>query len=161
MTNIGLEKAFADENIPFARAQVGDRYVLEVLRKNQWAIGGEQSGHIICLDHATTGDGIVAALQVLAAVCHSQKTLAELKKGFTKFPQRLVNIRLDNQQDPLQHADVQYVIAQAKKTLGHRGRVLIRKSGTEPLLRIMVEAEDDSLVQQLADHLSTKITEFC
>ncbi|MBP9726471.1 MAG: phosphoglucosamine mutase [Gammaproteobacteria bacterium] len=160
MTNIGLEKAFQRENIPFERAQVGDRYVLEILLKNDWTVGGEQSGHIICLDNATTGDGIISALQVLSAVKHYGKPLAELKSGFSKFPQKLVNIRLKNEKDPLQHAHVQTAIADAKKTLGDRGRILVRKSGTEPLIRIMVEADDEALMHQLTNRLFEVISEL-
>ena len=160
MTNIGLEKAFQRENIPFERAQVGDRYVLEILLKNDWVVGGEQSGHIICLDNATTGDGIISALQVLSAVKHYGKPLAELKSGFSKFPQKLVNIRLENEKNPLQHAHIQTAIADAKKSLGDHGRILVRKSGTEPLIRIMVEADDETLMHQLTDRLFEVISEF-
>ncbi len=160
MTNIGLEKAFQRENIPFERAQVGDRYVLEILLKNNWTLGGEQSGHIICLDNATTGDGIISALQVLSAVKHYGKPLAELKFGFSKFPQKLVNIRLENEKDPLQHSHVQTAIADAKKSLGDRGRILVRKSGTEPLIRIMVEADDEALMHQLTDSLFELISKL-
>jgi phosphoglucosamine mutase len=160
MTNLGLEKAFAKDNIPFERAAVGDRYVLEILLKNNWRIGGEQSGHIICLDHATTGDGIISALQVLSAIKHYEKPLAELKKGFSKFPQKLVNIRFEKENDPLQHPQVQKYIEDAKQSLGNRGRILVRKSGTEPLIRIMVEADDEALMHQLTDKLFTVISEF-
>lgn len=160
MTNLGLEKAFQEKNIPFERAQVGDRYVLEILLKNKWRLGGEQSGHIICLDHATTGDGIISALQVLSAVKYYEKPLAELKKGFSKFPQKLVNIRFNKDKDPLQHVQIQKSIEEAKETLGHRGRILVRKSGTEPLIRIMVEADDESLMHQLTDKLFGIISEF-
>ncbi len=160
MTNLGLEKAFQRDNIPFERAQVGDRYVLEILLKNDWTVGGEQSGHIICLDNATTGDGIISALQVLSAVKHYGKPLAELKSGFSKFPQKLVNIRLKNEKNPLQHAHVQTAIAEAKESLGDRGRILVRKSGTEPLIRIMVEADDEALMHQLTDKLFAVISEF-
>ena len=133
---------------------------LEILLKNNWAVGGEQSGHIICLDNATTGDGIISALQVLSAVKHYGKPLAELKSGFSKFPQKLVNIRLENEKDPLQHAHVQTAIADAKASLGDNGRILVRKSGTEPLIRIMVEADDETLMHQLADRLFEVISEF-
>lgn len=160
MSNLGLEKAFERDNIPFERAQVGDRYVLEILLNNKWTLGGEQSGHLICLDHSTTGDGIISALQILSAVCHYGKTLADLKKGFSKFPQRLVNIRFNKENDPLQYSDVQQAIADAKLQLGNRGRILVRKSGTEPLIRIMVEAEDEVLVNELTDKLFSVISKL-
>lgn len=160
MTNLGLEKAFEKNNIPFERAQVGDRYVLEILLKNHWTFGGEQSGHIICLDHATTGDGIISALQILSAMKYYKKSLADLKQGFSKFPQKLVNIRFNKNKDPLQHPHVQKSIDEAQKTLGKKGRILVRKSGTEPLIRIMVEAEDDALMHQLTERLFTVISEF-
>lgn len=160
MTNLGLEKSFLEKNIPFERAQVGDRYVLEILLKNNWRLGGEQSGHIICLDHATTGDGIISALQILSALHYYEKSLTELKRGFTKFPQHLVNIPFKKGQDPLQHEPIQQHINDAKKILGNRGRVLVRKSGTEPLIRIMVEADDEALMHKITDHLFNVISEF-
>lgn len=160
MTNLGLEKAFEADSIPFERAQVGDRYVLEILLKNNWTVGGEQSGHIICLDHATTGDGIVSALQILSAIKYYQKPLAELKRGFSKFPQKLVNIRFEKEKDPLAHTHVQKAIQETQKSLGKRGRILVRKSGTEPLIRVMVEADDEHLMHQLTDKLFTVISEF-
>lgn len=160
MTNLGLEKAFEEKNIPFERAQVGDRYVLEILLKNNWTLGGEQSGHIICLDHATTGDGIISALQILSAVNYYRKSLSELKRGFSKFPQKLVNIRFEKENDPLQDSHIQQTIEEAKKSLGNKGRILVRKSGTEPLIRIMVEAEDEVLMHKLTDRLFAVISEF-
>lgn len=160
MSNLGLEQAFARDNIPFERAQVGDRYVLEILLKNQWRLGGEQSGHLISLDHATTGDGIISALQVVSAMCHSKKTLAELKQGFTKFPQRLINIRFSPDNNPLQATAVQRCIAEATQALGATGRILVRKSGTEPLIRVMVEAEEEKIVQHWIQKLQAAITQF-
>lgn len=160
MSNLGLEKAFEQASIPFERAQVGDRYVLEILLKNNWTLGGEQSGHIIDLDHSTTGDGIITALQIMSAVTFYEKPLAEIKQGLVKFPQKLVNIRFNHQKDPLQNLDIQKHIEDAKKSLGKRGRILVRKSGTEPLIRIMVEADDEVLMNQLTDRLFAVISEF-
>ena len=160
MTNFGLEKVFQERNIPFERAKVGDRYVLEIMLKNNWRLGGEQSGHIICLDHATTGDGIVSSLQVLSAIAYYGRRLAELKTGFSKYPQKMVNVRLEKHHNPLAYPIVQQHIADAQKILGNRGRVLVRKSGTEPLIRIMVEADDEILMNRLADQLFSVISEF-
>jgi phosphoglucosamine mutase len=157
MTNFGLEKSLRDSDIPFVRAQVGDRYVLDMLLKNNWRLGGEQSGHIICLDHSTTGDGIISALQVLSAMQYYNQSLHDLKKGFTKFPQKLVNIPFKKENDPLSRPDVQEYIAQSQAKLGEKGRIIIRKSGTEPLIRIMVEADDESLVHDLIEDLLSMI----
>lgn len=154
MSNIGLEKAFSREGIAFKRAKVGDRYVLETMVKNGWELGGEQSGHIISLKHATTGDGIISALQVVSAVSYYQKSLAELKLGMHKFPQLLVNIRLESMNCSLENKELKAAVKLAEKRLGDEGRVLIRKSGTEPLLRIMVEGDDDDVVKSIASSLS-------
>ncbi|MGL5947872.1 MAG: phosphoglucosamine mutase, partial [Aeromonas sp.] len=143
MANMGLEVALESLGIPFVRANVGDRYVLEMMEERGWRIGGENSGHIICLDQTTTGDGIVAALQVLTALRSAQMPLVKLRSGMSKFPQILVNVRFTEGTDPLSNAAVQAAVAAAEAELGNRGRVLLRKSGTEPLVRVMVEGEHE------------------
>lgn len=161
MTNMGLEKAFEAEGIPFVRTPVGDRYVIESMQEHGWKIGGEQSGHIICLEHASTGDGIISALQVISAMCFYEKPLSAVRKGMFKYPQTLVNIRLDKDINVMADVDVQKAIADAEKLLLDRGRVLVRKSGTEPLLRIMVEANEEQLVHQVANQLADIVKEKC
>ena len=157
MSNLGMELALKELNIPFIRANVGDRYVLEKMRENEWTVGGESSGHIICLNKTSTGDGIVSALQVLDAVVSNAKTLNELKRGMTKMPQTMVNVRLLERFDPVKNATVQQAIAATEDRLGDRGRVLLRMSGTEPLVRVMVEGEDAELVGELANQLAEQV----
>ncbi|MFM5687958.1 phosphoglucosamine mutase, partial [Aeromonas caviae] len=135
MANMGLELALQTLGIPFARAKVGDRYVLEMMEEKGWRIGGENSGHIICLDQTTTGDGIVAALQVLTAMRSAEMPLAKLRSGMSKFPQVLVNVRFAEGKDPLAADAVMDEVAKVEQELAGRGRVLLRKSGTEPLIR--------------------------
>lgn len=144
MSNLGLEQALASRGIPFKRAKVGDRYVMEMLRETGWRIGGESSGHLLSLDHASTGDAIIASVRVLAALCAQQVTLNVAKQGMRKLPQTLINVRYQAQEDndPLDSDNVRNTVDQVKQQLGQRGRVLLRKSGTEPLIRVMVEAED-------------------
>lgn len=144
MSNLGLEQALASRGIPFKRAKVGDRYVMEMLRETGWRIGGESSGHLLSLDHASTGDAIIASVRVLAALCAQQVTLNVAKQGMCKLPQTLINVRYQAQEDsdPLDSDSVRNTVDQIKQQLGQRGRVLLRKSGTEPLIRVMVEAED-------------------
>jgi len=154
MSNLGLEVALNRDGIDFKRADVGDRYVMEVLNKEGWTVGGESSGHIICLDRTTTGDGIVAALQVLYAVQRSELTLHELKSGMTKFPQTMVNVRVSGKVD-LKGSDViQQAVKDVENELGDRGRVLLRPSGTEPLVRVMIEGEDGEQVNRLTNQLA-------
>lgn len=148
MTNYGLERRLGAMGIPFERAAVGDRYVLERLQENGWLYGGESSGHLICLDRHTTGDGIIAALQVLTAMRHQDKGLAELVSDLSMYPQIMVNVPLEPGLDWQQHAGLQKAQKQVQESLGDRGRVLIRASGTEPKLRLMVEAEEESLAQE-------------
>ena len=157
MSNLGMELALNALDIPFERAQVGDRYVLEELVKQGWLLGGESSGHIICLDKATTGDGIVAALQVLGAMTRSGHNLHELKQSMTKMPQTMVNVRLAERCDPTQDQAVQKAVVATEQRLGDQGRVLLRMSGTEPLVRVMVEGEDAALVNQLANELADSV----
>jgi phosphoglucosamine mutase len=142
MSNYGLEKAFNDLSIPFIRANVGDRYVLDVLKQQQWKIGGESSGHIVCLDKTTTGDGIVVALQVLAIMVKQNKTLAELNSDLTLLPQTLINLRTQNATQLMNNTQVKQMLKDLDQRLQGRGRVLLRPSGTEPLLRVMVEGID-------------------
>ncbi len=162
MSNMGMEVALRNLGVPFARSKVGDRYVLELLKQKGWHIGGESSGHIIHLSFGTTGDGIVAALQVLRAMCYSQLDLAELCAGMEMFPQTLINVRFKptqgEQQDPLQHAEVKAAVAAVEAALGDNGRVLLRKSGTEPLIRVMVEGRDGAQVVTAAQQIADAVT---
>jgi phosphoglucosamine mutase len=157
MTNMAVEKAIQAEGIQFERAKVGDRYVLEKLKENNWQLGGEGSGHLICLDKHTTGDGIVAALQVLSAMKQNQKTLAQLLEKVTLFPQTLINVKYKQGYDWKTDAKMQEAIIQAEKNLNGSGRVLIRPSGTEPLLRVMVEAQDAHQAQEQAKSIAQTI----
>ncbi|WP_279388875.1 phosphoglucosamine mutase [Shewanella fodinae] len=158
MSNLGLELALKALDIPFLRSKVGDRYVMELLTERGWRIGGENSGHIVNLDHGTTGDGIVAGIQVLAAMRRSDMTLEQLTAPVTLLPQVLVNVRFEGTKDPLQAAAVKFAVAEVERALGERGRVLLRKSGTEPLIRVMVEGEDETLVKQYAEQIATAVT---
>ncbi|AYR21686.1 phosphoglucosamine mutase [Alcaligenes faecalis] len=153
MTNLGFEKKMQELGVEFARAKVGDRYVLELMQQKGWVFGGESSGHLLCLDWHTTGDGIIAALQVLTALCHSGKSLPELMEGLKMYPQIMVNVPLLPGQDWKNHAGLQQATREVEQMLGDRGRVLIRASGTEPKLRLMVEAEQADLAQAGIDTL--------
>ena len=157
MANMGLELALQTLGIPFARAKVGDRYVLEMMNEKGWRIGGENSGHIICLDQTTTGDGIVAALQVLTAMRSAEMPLAKLRSGMSKFPQVLVNVRFAEGKDPLTSSAVQQEVAAVEQELAGRGRVLLRKSGTEPLIRVMVEGEHEQQVRDMAERIAKQV----
>ena len=148
MSNLGLELALKDLNIPFLRTKVGDRYVVEALKDNDWNLGGEASGHVLCSDLNTTGDGIVAALQVIRAISDSGKPLAELKLGMSKFPQTMINVRLAKNVDLTENNAINAAVAEAEQKLAGRGRVLLRPSGTEPLIRVMAEGDDQALVEQ-------------
>lgn len=154
MTNYGLEKRLAQLKIEFARAKVGDRYVMELLKQKGWLYGGEGSGHLIALDCQTTGDGIVSALQVLSAVMRRQKSLKELCADLTLMPQVLINKRIEKGYDWQSNTDFMAAVENARKAVDGRGRVLIRPSGTEPLLRIMVEADDQTFAQSLAESMA-------
>lgn len=154
MSNLGLEHALQGLNIPFARAKVGDRYVMELLLQTGGVVGGESSGHIICLDRTTTGDGIVSALQVLAAMLQAQKSLRELKQGMSKYPQHMINVPVARQVDLVTVQSVQAAVQAAEAKLHGRGRVLLRPSGTEPVVRVMVEGEDAALVESQAAELA-------
>ena len=154
MTNLALELALEKMGVGFARAKVGDRYVLETLLERKWQLGGENSGHIICLDKHTTGDGIVSALQVLSALRASGSTLQALTAGLRLFPQVLVNVRVKNGFDWQKQANVVRAKEEAERALGKDGRVLLRPSGTEPVLRVMVEGRDEARVRQLAGDIA-------
>ncbi len=156
MTNFALEQRLAHMDIPFARAKVGDRYVLESLVERGWECGGENSGHLLCLDRHSTGDGIISALQVLAALRGAGATLGEFTRDLVLLPQVLVNVKLAGQAD-LQAASVREAIARAESELAGRGRVLLRPSGTEPVVRVMVEGEDRAHVQGLAEAIAAEV----
>jgi phosphoglucosamine mutase len=161
MTNLGMENGLKQLGIPFVRAAVGDRYVMEQLLERDWRIGAENSGHVILLDKVTTGDAIVAALQVLASVIGAKMSLNELASGMTLYPQVLINVRFSGDANPLEAEAVKQAVAKAEADLGDKGRVLLRKSGTEPLLRVMVEGEDDVLVNQSAQYIADIVKENC
>lgn len=154
MSNLGLEVALAELGAGFTRAKVGDRHVMESLKKKGWRLGGESSGHIICLDKTTTGDGIVAALQVVTAMRSRDFSLREMLQGMEKYPQRLVNVNMQERSDPLANEAVQLAVAEAEHELGSHGRVLLRLSGTEPVVRVMVEGVDDAQVHRLAEDVA-------
>ena len=158
MSNLGLEIALRDLDIPFQRTKVGDRYVVEALRENGWVLGGEASGHILCSDLNTTGDGLVSALQVILALCESGKPLSDLKAGMQKFPQTMINVRLPEKVAIDDNKAINSAVAAAEEELGDRGRVLLRSSGTEPLIRVMVEGEDQDLVRRQVEAIA-KIVE--
>ena len=157
MTNMGLELALNRLNIDFTRAKVGDRYVMQELDANGWILGGEPSGHILCLDKSRTGDAIIAGLQVLAVMQAQNKALSAMLEGFEVLPQKLVNIRLTQMQDPFTYPELVAAFDKARDTLEGRGRLLIRQSGTEPMIRVMVESDDeiecDVMANDLADHI--------
>ncbi|MDP3422240.1 MAG: phosphoglucosamine mutase [Burkholderiaceae bacterium] len=157
MTNMAVELALRDAGFEFVRAKVGDRYVLEELEKRGWQLGGEGSGHLLALDRHTTGDGLVSALQILKAVVRSGEELADLLSEVTLFPQTLLNVRLKPGQDWKNNERLQSEIAAVEQELGTNGRVLVRASGTEPLLRLMVEARDGNVARQLAQRLADAV----
>ncbi len=156
MSNLGLEQALATIDVPFVRAKVGDRYVMEQLKSTGWRLGGEGSGHLLSLDHASTGDAVIASLRVLTSLLNQGTTLHMAKKGMNKLPQVLVNVRFkaSKNEDPLESAQVQQALTEAEEKLAANGRVLLRKSGTEPLIRVMVEAGDAKLAKWCAEHIA-------
>jgi phosphoglucosamine mutase len=158
MTNLGLEHALNKESIPFVRANVGDRSVMEKLVEHGWHLGGESSGHIICLDKSTTGDGIIAALQVLDELVDKGMSLTDACSGMDVYPQTMINVPVVQKID-LATPSIQEAIRAAEAELAGRGRVLLRASGTEPLIRVMVEGQDDALVDKLAGQLATSVSE--
>jgi phosphoglucosamine mutase len=157
MTNLGLEKTLAESGIAFRRAQVGDRYVMAMLQQEKWELGGETSGHIICLDKTTTGDGIVAALEVVAVMAQTGKSLAVLKAGLPVFPQLMVNVRMNRRFDVKGSGRVQQAVKHAETQLADKGRVVLRASGTEPVVRVMVEGQDSGQVERLAHELAETV----
>lgn len=159
MTNLGMEVALKQLGIGFERAAVGDRFVLERMQKLGWRIGGESSGHLICLEKSTTGDGIIAALSVLAILVQEGKTLSELKQGMTKYPQTMINVETADGKKVVDSYAVVAAVTAAEKELGDRGRVLLRPSGTEPLVRVMVEGESASQIDPIAQQLAGVVRE--
>jgi phosphoglucosamine mutase len=157
MTNLALEHALQKHQIPFERAKVGDRYVLELLKNKNWKLGGENSGHILTLDKHTSGDAIISALQVLQSVRESGKTLEALGASLVLYPQVLINVTTKVKLD-LSHSDIQASVKSAENKLNGSGRVLLRASGTEPKIRVMVEGQDQSLVQQLATEIAQEVS---
>lgn len=159
MSNLGLEHAFKREGIEFCRANVGDRNVLETLRSKGGVIGGETSGHLICLDQTTTGDGLVCALQVLAVMKKTGKPLSELAAGITKYPQSMVNVRTKKRVDIGASSEIRNAVSEVERELAATGRVVLRPSGTEPVIRVMVEGEDAGQVLNLAERLASVVAE--
>lgn len=157
MSNLGLEHALNALDIDFRRAQVGDRYVLEALRETGGMIGGESSGHMICLDQTTTGDGLISALQILAVMKRTGKPLSELAAGMSKYPQKLLNVRTERKLDPHASGEIRDAISQAENELKDSGRVVLRASGTEPVIRVMVEGRDAGQVLALAERLAAVV----
>lgn len=160
MTNLAFEHAMQKLGIPFMRAKVGDRYVMELLQQQGWQLGGENSGHIICLDKHSTGDGIISALQVLHALRANRQSLAEATRDLQMYPQVLINVKVNKGIDCLGHEKVKAAVADAEQVLNGKGRVLLRPSGTEPLLRVMVEGEDGHLVQQSAQRIADVVSKL-
>ena len=157
MSNMGLQLALEAEGIALERAKVGDRYVMQGLEANSWILGGEPSGHILCLDKSRTGDAIIAGLQVLAVMAQTKQTLSQLTKGFKLLPQTLVNVRLEQMADPYDFPELAQAFDEASKSIEGRGRILIRKSGTEPLIRVMVELDNIEECDKLANELAAKV----
>lgn len=157
MSNLGLEIALQEHGIEFLRANVGDRYVLEMLREHNGILGGETSGHLICLDKTTTGDGLISALQILTEIRESGATLADLVAGMPVYPQTMVNVRVVGQPN-LDSAPLKAAVAAAERQLGERGRVVLRASGTEPVIRVMVEGDDAAEVESLANLLADAVS---
>ncbi|MFQ5635730.1 MAG: phosphoglucosamine mutase [Gammaproteobacteria bacterium] len=157
MTNLGLERALAQSGIEFLRADVGDRYVMAMLNQAGGQLGGETSGHLLCLDKTTTGDGLVSALQVLVVMQQAGRPLADLTAGMAQFPQTLINVRTRSKIAVADSTEIQGAIAAAERRLADRGRILVRASGTEPVVRVMVEGEDEGEVNQLAEELAAEI----
>ncbi|MCP4469718.1 MAG: phosphoglucosamine mutase [Gammaproteobacteria bacterium] len=159
MSNLGFEHALQEADIPFVRAAVGDRHVMEKLVQNDWQLGGESSGHIICLDKTTTGDGIIASLQVLDALIRNKQTLTEACSEMVVYPQTMINVPISKPLDLNRSPQIQDALQAAEKELAQSGRVLLRPSGTEPLIRVMVEGRDASQVEDLAARLAKTVTD--
>ncbi len=159
MSNLGLEKALQARNIDFRRVRVGDRYVLEALKKSGGIIGGETSGHMLVLDKATTGDGLICALQVLAIMKDSGEPLSKLAAGMQKFPQTIVNVHTETRMDPGANTEIQEAVVAAENELADTGRVVLRASGTEAVIRVMVEGEDEEMVVSIANRLASVVAD--
>jgi phosphoglucosamine mutase len=157
MSNMGMELALRDMGLQFVRANVGDRYVMAELEGRGWTLGGEASGHVVCLDKTTTGDAIIAALQVLAAMTRTGMKLHELREGMKKFPQRMINVQVAQKRDPAEDPGIRKAVQEAERRMDGRGRVLLRPSGTEPVIRVMVEGESEALVDELARSLAADV----
>lgn len=157
MSNLGFELALKELEIPFARAKVGDRYVNELMKSRGWSLGGENSGHVICSDVTTTGDGLIAALKVLFAVVSSGAPLHELVSGMRKFPQIMINVKLSDRSKLVDNVAIEQAVLSAEEQLNGRGRVLLRPSGTEPVVRVMVEGENETLVDELAKKIAAVV----
>jgi phosphoglucosamine mutase len=157
MTNLGMELALRARGIDFARAKVGDRYVYELMRQKSWSLGGESSGHIICADFSTTGDGVVAALQVLVAMRAADADLASLCAAMQKLPQHMINVPVQAGVEVANNPQLEEAVAAVEEILGERGRVLLRPSGTEPLVRVMIEGEDSAQVEKLCRELADRV----
>jgi phosphoglucosamine mutase len=159
MSNLGLEHALQSDGITFKRAKVGDRYVLEMLKATGGQLGGETSGHLLCLDCTTTGDALISALQVLDIMKRTGQTLAELTAGMPKYPQVLENVRMKHRMDPATSPAIQEAVSHAERRLGNSGRIVLRASGTEPVIRVMVEGSDEALVRELAKSLAASVAQ--
>ncbi|MFT4940438.1 MAG: phosphoglucosamine mutase [Paraglaciecola sp.] len=157
MSNLGLEVALATLGVPFMRSNVGDRYVMELLQAKGWTIGGESSGHVLNLAATSTGDGIIAGLQVLAAMLRADMSLYDLSRGMEKFPQTLINVKFNEGGSPLESTEVKKAVVTAEAAMGEKGRVLLRKSGTEPLIRVMVEANDGGDSSKWAEFIADAV----
>lgn len=157
MTNLGVELALREQGIDFERAKVGDRYVMERLIDRGWLLGGEGSGHMVIRDCTSTGDGIVSALQVLLAIRRAGSSLADLRQGMSKLPQKMINVRVDRRFDPLGRDDIVRAVESAEARLGGGGRVLLRASGTEPLIRVMTEGQDEAQIVKIAEELAVVV----
>lgn len=160
MSNLGFEQALKEFELPFVRVPVGDRHVISALIEKQWHLGGEPSGHVVCLQKTTTGDGMITALQVLEAMKRQGCSLADICQGWEKYPQVLLNVKiLNDQYDPLQNTRVKQAINDVEVSLGEKGRVFLRRSGTEPLIRVMVEGRDKTQVEKLAKQIALVVQE--
>ena len=160
MSNLGLEIALREHGLQLARAKVGDRYVKEIMESHGWGLGGESSGHIICADVTTTGDGIVASLQVLLALRSADTDLASARAGMNRYPQTMINVRVEQTPDLNSHPEIARAVAGVEEILGERGRVLLRPSGTEPVVRVMIEGEDAGEVAGLCEKLAAEVAEI-
>jgi phosphoglucosamine mutase len=157
MSNLGLEHALKARGIDFLRAAVGDRYVLELMKQHGGVLGGETSGHLLCLDRTTTGDGLVSALQVLAVMKRTGRPLAELAAGMLQFPQVMINVKVRERINPRESEPIQAHVRRVEEALGDTGRVVLRASGTEPLIRVMVEGQDEAIVTRHANELAETV----